>query len=395
MSGSDRPLSESLDEAAKSSDVAPDLANPVIQPEPDRPGMTEDRESVHDVIEAPPAPQASAAPIAQKPAGGGFVGMVLGGALAFAAGYGVSIYYPFAQNAADSSAQEQAIAALAAKVAALESAKPAVTEDRMTALEQKLTQLPASPDFAPLEQAVTQVEQRVAALEAMPMGSGDGAASPALIAKVQSLQDQIEGLKGMGAETTAEIEKVAADAKARLAEAEAQAAALKTQAEATAKKALGLAAIGRIQAALETGTPYSAALSVLGDVGVPDVLRANAEAGIPSQSALEDAFPDAARAALEASLHANMGSSWTERLSAFAQSTTGARSLTPREGSDPDAILSRAEAALHAGNLESALSEIAALPEVGKTAMADWVSKAQLRMDATGALAALSANVEG
>ena len=82
------------------------------------------------------------------------------------------------------------------------------------------------------------------------------------------------------------------------------------------------------------------------------------------------AFPTAARAGLEAALRADMGSSWTERATNFLRAQTGARSLDPREGDDPDAILSRAEAAVSAGDLATALTEIAALPEPAQTAMA-------------------------
>ena len=104
---------------------------------------------------------------------------------------------------------------------------------------------------------------------------------------------------------------------------------------------------------------------------------------------MREGFPDAARAALEASLEANMGATWSERVKNFLRAQTGARALTPQEGDDPDAVLSRAEAALAAGDVEGALAELDALPAEGKAAMTDWLAQANLRLQAEAALAPL------
>lgn len=82
-----------------------------------------------------------------------------------------------------------------------------------------------------------------------------------------------------------------------------------------------------------------------------------------------------------------------ERLTAFLQAQTGARSLAPREGDGPDAVLSRAGAALDAGNLQAALTEMDALPEPGQVAMADWRRLADIRLAASAAAAELSATL--
>ena len=49
-----------------------------------------------------------------------------------------------------------------------------------------------------------------------------------------------------------------------------------------------------------------------------------------------------------------------------------------------------AEAALAAGDLATVMTEIAALPEEGRAAMADWVAMAEQRLAATNALGTLS-----
>ena len=68
----------------------------------------------------------------------------------------------------------------------------------------------------------------------------------------------------------------------------------------------------------------------------------------------------------------------------------GARSVAPREGSDADAVLSRAEAAVRIGQLQLALSELSALPEAAKPAIAAWETAAQKRLSAMSAAEALS-----
>jgi len=111
---------------------------------------------------------------------------------------------------------------------------------------------------------------------------------------------------------------------------------------------------------------------------------------VPTLQSLRETFPNAARAALEAARQADMGAGWTDRITAFLQTQTGARSLTPREGTDPDAILSRAEAALASGDVAATLAELATLPEAAKPDLAAWQAQAQLRLDAAAALAGLT-----
>src|SRR5690606_5387529 len=131
---------------------------------------------------------------------------------------------------------------------------------------------------------------------------------------------------------------------------------------------------------------FSGALADLSGIEVPQTLTSLAEAGVPSRKLLEDGFPPAARAALDASRRADMGDGWTERLGSLFQATTGVRSLSPREGTDPDAVLSRAEAAVGTGDLAQALAELQGLPPEGLAEMADWSALAQQRLDALEAV---------
>jgi hypothetical protein len=324
-------------------------------------------------LEAPPLvisePIRAAEPAARKR---GWLGPVLGGVIAAGLGYGVAQYVPGGWPLQDTSEMQAALSAQQAQTESLKAqladlaSKPVVAPD--TGLEARIAALEAktAPDLAPLQQQIADLTQRLSAIEAMPISS-DAPSAAALAAQ-----------------------KAAADAV--LKQAEETAAKIKADAEATALAAEARAALGRVQAALDSGAAFASALPALGDV--PAVLTENAETGVPTLAVLQAAFPNAARAALEAALRANMGESWSDRVANFLRTQTGARSLTPHEGSDPDAILSRAEAALAAGDIAVALSEISALPAEAQAALADWQAMAQKRQTAVAAVAGLAAAMQ-
>ena len=148
-------------------------------------------------------------------------------------------------------------------------------------------------------------------------------------------------------------------------------------------------------AALMAGGALDPALADLRDAGVaiPPPLAEQGQ-GVPTLEALRTAFPDAARDALAASLKETAAGDTWERLLAFLRTQSGARSLTPREGTDPDAILSRAEAALAAGDLAGSISEIGGLPAEGQARMPEGVALASRRISAPEAAAALAAELQ-
>lgn len=323
-------------------------------------------------LEAPPVIASEPARPSEPARRPGWVAPILGGMIAAGLGYGLAQYVPGGWPIQDTSALQAALTAqqaetetLKAQIAELE-ARPiagpdADLEARVAALADQ-----AAPDIAPLQQQIAALDQRMTAVEALPV-SGNAPSAAALAAQ-----------------------KAAADAV--LKQAEDTAAKIKADAEATAKAAEAHAALGRVQAALDSGSAYASALPALGDV--PAVLVENAETGLPTLAALQDAFPAASRAALEAALRANMGESWSDRVANFLRTQTGARSLTPQEGNDPDAILSRAEAALAAGDIAAALTEIAALPPEAQAALTEWQALAQKRQAAVVAVAGLAAAMQ-
>lgn len=313
----------------------------------------------------PPAPQRSP-----------FLPLLAGGVLAAALGYGAAQVWPLTQP--DSSVLEAEVQALKTEIARLSE-----TPDLAKTLSNRLSALEsaAAPDLAPLITRIEALEQALTQLKQAPAG-----ADPAALA---GLQAQIDLLKEGGVPAAA-IADVQAAFDAKLTEAEARLDEVRAQAEAIATTSAQRAALLQLQAALDSGTPYTGALAALSGLTVPPVLAQHDAAGLPTLQALRADYPEAARAALDAALRANMGESWADRVSNFLMNQTGARSLTPREGNDPDAILSRAEAALAASDLSTALTEIAALPPEAQAAMEGWITSAKLRQEAVQAVQSLS-----
>jgi hypothetical protein len=75
---------------------------------------------------------------------------------------------------------------------------------------------------------------------------------------------------------------------------------------------------------------------------------------------------------------------------AFVERQLGARSVVPRDGDSADAVLSRVEAAVSAGRLNEALTELEALPDSARAALADWEAAAKARAAALSAAEALA-----
>lgn len=324
----------------------------------------------------------------------GFLGTLLGGVLAAAAGYGVATYFPL-QPATPPVPQiapevEARLTVIDDRLSALEplAEEGTALAARIAALESVEPPTPEPVDLSAVEANLAALESRLGSIESLPM-EGNTAGSAALLSRVDALTAELESLRAEGTMARETIEAIAADAEARRTAAEAEAEALRQEAEAAAQKALRDAALGQVRAAMETGAAFAAPLLELGLAEVPEALASVAETGVPTLSALTEDFPPAARAALTAARHATSGGDLSQRLTSFLETATGARSLTPREGSDPDAVLSRAEAAVRAGDLSAALAEIAALPAEGQAELADWSVRATTRINALAAFAAL------
>lgn len=348
---------------------------------------------------APPAPPPAPPPPHRR--SGALLGGVIGAVLALGGGYAALRFAPLELlPQPGASALDDRVAANTAEISTLKSqiaglpapgaVDPALVE-RIAALEAAVSAIrPApAPDLSGLEGRIAELETKVAALSAQPAApvpavSGD-ALSPDAASAIAALQAEVTALKAAEGAVSAAIAAKADAVAAQLQAAQTEARNLAEAAASEAQSALARAALSRLQAALDSGVPYAGALADLGLDPVPEALAAHAETGVPTLQALTDSFPDAARAALDASLKAQVGAGWTDRVLTFLRTETGIRSLDPRDGTDPDAILSRAEAAVQDGRLAEALAEVAGLPPEGQAALQPWVDLAKTRIEATAA----------
>ena len=350
-------------------------------------------------VETAVDPIRNVAPPPEPKQRGGAGMALLGGAVAALVGFATAQFVPNGWPLANLTATETQVSALTKELAELKaqldqmSAPQTALSDRVFKLENAPAPSQDLPSQDLPSQDLTGVEARLSALDAQIAGlaaAGNGVGAAALTA----LQAEVAALKASGGPLPGALAEMTRTLDAKIAAAEAETATIVARVEAAAAAADQRSALGQIRAALDSGAPFAAALVPLATVTLPDILIATAETGVPTLQTLQAGFPDAARAVLEAATQADPGASWTQRIGAFLMTQTGARSLTPRDGSDPDAVLSRAEAALRSGDLTATISELNGLPDTGLAAMAPWLALAHQRLAAQDAVAALSAPLE-
>ncbi|WP_172298527.1 hypothetical protein [Pseudoruegeria sp. HB172150] len=355
----------------------------------------------------PPATEIATTP---PPSGGsGLFPMLLGGVIAAVVGAGI-LYLVQQQGIVDLGGTDkelvarvdtlqteltearEALQAAQSEIDALEEAEPdlsAVTE----ALDQQRSATEATSDaLTALANRLDGTDARLQdlAVQQIPEAELPQAISDAYDEKFSELQ---AGLDGRFATLQEELN-------AKLAELEsvrATAAEAESAAQRAAQLAEARAAMTEVTAALASGGSFAEPLQEVGTLSgadVPAPLSDAAETGIPTLGALRESFPEYARRALALSTEAAADEGEISPFQAFVRTQLGARSLAPRDGNDPDAVLSRAEAALSRGDLETALTEIDALPEVGRQALADWAAQAESRRTALAAADNLAAQLE-
>lgn len=392
---------------AQTDDVSPVLPEEIVEavaeePAQSAPDLAPDSEpdSVADEVNLEPVPAASdtvddtgssALPIPQEKRRGGFWPLFFGGAIATGLGFGAAVYlattYPEALGIGGSAGVDQRLSDHDKRLTDLAGALAAIPQGADNSAANDTLRADLEAENKAVVQAVGELEGRQIALET----------------RIAALTTQLEALESLPAGAAAASAAASAAQVAAATEAAAQqalaaqedAAQVKAKAEAMAQQAQLGAALSELKAAFEAGTALDGPLKKMTAAGVtvPEALASQAQ-GVPTQTALRQSFPAAARAALAASLAETVDGGLADRLTAFVRSQTGARSLTPRAGEDPDAILSRAEAALGTGDLKTALVEIATLPEAGRARLAEWTGLAERRLAAAAAIAALAADME-
>lgn len=346
---------------------------------------------------------------AEQSSGSSFWPLLLGGIVAGGIGYLVAAYGTFAPDTTEVTQglaeNSERIEALATEVASLEE-QPAEVVD-LSGIENSIADIASRFDsfeteIASVRDAVADavigfdetastLEDRLTVLETAGPGGTAGAAATeeelsAFRAQLETMTAEAEARVAAAQAKAAEVEETAAATAAAAEQAAAEAERIAAEAQASAERD---AAIVELKAALESGGEYASVLPTIGDV--PEVLAANAETGVTTMLALQQAFPDVARKALAVAQTTPQDASTGERLTAFLKRQTNARSLTPKDGDGADAVLSRAEDMLKQGDLPAALAEIDLLPDEAQTAMQGWLTDARTRLDAIDAAAELSA----
>lgn len=328
----------------------------------------------NDAPEPAPPPPPPPPPAEVRRRGPGIFGPLLGGALAALGGFALSHYNvlgfaPAPAPAVDLAPLTRTDEVQAAALAALRS--------EVEALAGRLSSVEAAPEAQPDTARLDALDQRLAAIEALPEG-GD-ASTAALAARLAALEREL-------AAAPPAVDQAEVDAAlARLAEAEAEAARRADEAAAAAEAAAQRTRLDQLREAVASGAGFQAELAALDDPDLTAALAPHAD-GIATLAALQANFPEAAREALQLARANATEDGWGARLTDFLAAQTGARSLTPREGSDPDAILSRAEFALSEGRVADALAEVMALEEPIRAPFADWIARAEARLAVTAAL---------
>lgn len=206
-----------------------------------------------------------------------------------------------------------------------------------------------------------------------------------LRAEMGTLSDQVAGL-------STRVDAVDAAAQRQVDTAQQTVETVQAEAAQAVDAAAREADVASVAAALAAGQPFAeplARLEELPDANVPAGLSAAAQSGVLSIPALRDAFPEAAHAAIRASIVAGAGDGMLDRAYALVRAQVATRSLKPTEGSAPDAVLSRMEARLGDADLPGVLAEAEALPSEARAAMSDWLAQTKLRADADAGLSAL------
>ncbi|NPD17391.1 hypothetical protein HOY34_19580 [Xinfangfangia sp. D13-10-4-6] len=321
-----------------------------------------------------------------------FGGTILGTGLAAAIGFAVSHFNLLGlRNDAGFDALTDRLAVVETQIRQAEEAASAADKEAIGAANAALKEAQtASAALSAQDQKLgtlsAQLQKLGQVVDAQAAALPDGSIPPAAFAALRAEVDALKSAPAAGADPEALRQQINAELDARAAQV---AAAAEKEAEATRQAAVQEAALITLREAVRNGLPYSDALAALGASDVPESLAQHAETGLPSAADLAQSFPDAARAALEASLRGEVSGGLGDQALSLLRIGTGARSLTPQEGTDPDAVLSRAEAAAQAGDLAAALTELQGLPPEGLAEMQAWIGQAQSRIDAEAALAAL------
>ncbi|MCZ7932705.1 COG4223 family protein [Agrobacterium leguminum] len=229
-------------------------------------------------------------------------------------------------------------------------------------LRQQLANAPAADTSA--------LEQRIATLEG---AKGEAPQVDGLSEKIAALESTLQSERSAQASATAELTRRLADAEAKINE---------PRDDIEVARAIASAAL---KAAIDRGGPFLTELDTLSKVTPDDPaiasLQSFAATGVPSRSELMQKFPDVANAMLSAINQPDPNQGIMERLTESAFSLVKVRPVGNIEGETPEAKIARMENKLRNGDLQGAALEWNGLPDVAKTASADYKKSLDARIE--------------
>ena len=161
--------------------------------------------------------------------------------------------------------------------------------------------------------------------------------------------------------------------------------ALEAEQSRTAEAAASALAAAALMEAAQTSRPFADELAALDAVSPPSAelraLRRVAERGAPSRAALAASFPDYAARAAGAARAPGESAGLMTRLAAALSRVVTLRQVGDVPGVGVDALLARAERQVEEGDLDHALKTLDGLPPGGRDALAPWRAAAETRAD--------------
>jgi hypothetical protein len=306
----------------------------------------------------------------------------------------------------------------------------AAVAERLAGLDRRIGELerrPAgAPDEAGLVQRIGALEQQnqqlrsdldraASAAAAAPAGAADPAVGQrieAVSSEIAALREEMQAVRRDAAQAVAperldalsgRIEENAAELRAmqgdlsRLVDLPKRVQDLGSTIEAasgqTQRTALILAS-GQLEAALDSGQPYSSQLGAIRRLAADDAdlsallaqLEEHADEGIPGMAELRIRFADTALAIAQAA-QSDADGDWADRAWARLRSLVTVRPVGGDvAGESPEAHVARAEARLNEGDLASAVGELEGLEGPAAEAAAPWLAGARARLSADQAI---------
>ena len=271
------------------------------------------------------------------------------------------------------------------------------------AIQARPTPVDLSGEFATLEDSVIAFRTDLAALKVAQLVQVQSLSGRIDLLEKRPLVEGVPRLAIAGYERELvqlreNISQLANDAANKIEETKSLAEVIEGNAAKLSRNGMVIYALTAIKTAVEGGASYAVALDDLAavtNIDLPGRLVENAPNGVASLSILQKQFPAVARVALRLAREEQGPAEGQNGLLAFLKTQLGVRSLNAKGGASADAVLSRAQAAVDVGNLELALSEIAALSSVGQDALQGWSQVATLRLQVLAGLQEFSSTFTG